>query len=258
MGAAVGSAALAALGEEGALGQEGGNPEFYELRLYKLRRGPSGGKFEAYVRDAWMPAMKRLGIGPIGAFNVMLGPDSPAHYRLIPYKSLDELYSSRQRLSQDQAYLEAAKEYRAMPAADPPYLRVESQLLIAFTGMPRLEVPPQARDKKPRILELRTYESHNLTAGKKKIEMFNKGEIDIFRKTGLTPVFFGETLIGQRMPNLTYMLVYDDMAARDKAWSTFVSHPDWRALSGMPEYADAAIITAISNILLRPTGYSEI
>ena len=107
-------------------------------------------------------------------------------------------------------------------------------------------------------MELRTYESHSLAAGKKKIEMFNKGEIAIFRKTGLTPVFFGETLIGQRQPNLTYMLAYDDMAARDKVWSAFVADPDWKTLSSMPEYSDAAIVTGISNILLRPTPYSEI
>jgi hypothetical protein len=28
----------------------------------------------------------------------------------------------------------------------------------------------------------------------------------------MTPVFFGETLIGRNMPNLMYMLVFDDMA----------------------------------------------
>jgi len=256
--AAAGAAVLVDSEADSIAHQEAGNPEFYELRVYKLRRGPSAGRFDAYVREAWMPAMKRLGIGPIGAFNVMLGPDSPAQYRLIPYRNLEELYTSRQRLSGDEEYKKAAAEYRNLPATDPPYLRAESQLMVAFASMPKLEVPQAAKDRKPRILELRTYESHSVTAGRKKIEMFNKGEIAIFRKTGLTPVFFGETLIGQRQPNLTYMLAYDDMAARDKAWSTFVTDPDWKALSSMPEYSDAAIVTSISNVLLRPTQYSEI
>src|SRR5688572_6637904 len=247
LAAAAGTTVLA--GTDAEFGQEGANPEFYELRVYKLRRGPAAGRFDTHVREAWMPAMKRLGIGPVGAFNVMLGPDSPAHYRLIPYRSLDELYTSRRRLAADEEYRRAASDFRNLPATDPPYHRVESQLMVAFSGMPKLEVPQAAKDRKPRILELRTYESHSLSAGKKKIEMFDKGEIAIFRKTGLTPVFFGETLIGQRQPNLTYMLVYDDMAARDKAWSTFVSDPDWKALSSMPEYSDAAIVTAISNVL---------
>ena len=256
LAAAAGSAALT--GAELESGQGAAGPEFFELRVYKLRRGPAAGRFDAYVREAWMPAMKRIGIGPLGAFNVMLGPDAPAHYRLITYRSLEELYTSRQRLAADDEYKKAAADFRNLPSSDPPYLRVESQLMVAFAGMPKLEIPQSAKDRRPRILELRTYESHSVTAGKKKIEMFNKGEIAIFRKTGLAPVFFGETLIGQRQPNLTYMLVYDDMAARDQAWSTFVSDPDWKALSSMPEYSDAAIVTSISNVLLRPTAYSEV
>ena len=48
--------------------------EFYELRLYHLRRGPKQKLFDDYVREAAIPAMNRAGIGPIGVFNVMLRP----------------------------------------------------------------------------------------------------------------------------------------------------------------------------------------
>ena len=42
-------------------------------------------------------------------------------------------------------------------------------------------------------------------SAKKKIEMFNEvGEIAIFKKTGLQPVFFGETIIGPKLPNHFY------------------------------------------------------
>src|SRR2546427_491319 len=81
--------------------------------------------------------------------------------------------------------------------------------------------------KKSRIFELRTYESHSKKANKKKIEMFNRGEIAIFRRTGLTPVLFGETLIGAKMPNLAYLLVFETMAEHDKNWGQFASDPEW-------------------------------
>ena len=42
--------------------------------------------------------------------------------------------------------------------------------------------------------------------------MFNEAEIGIFTRTGLAPVFFGDTLIGHRMPSLTYMLTFEDVA----------------------------------------------
>ena len=41
------------------------------------------------------------------------------------------------------------------------------------------------------MFELRTYESHNERAHRAKVKMFAEmGEIEIFRASGLTPVFF--------------------------------------------------------------------
>jgi len=137
-------------------------------------------------------------------------------------------------------------------------VRVETSLMVAFEGIPKLEVPAAAKGNQPRIFELRTYESHSKKANKKKIEMFNNGEIAIFRRTGLQPVFFGETLIGAKMPNLTYMLIFENMAAREKNWGAFVSDPEWKKLSTTPGYTDAEIVSNISNIFLRPTAYSQI
>jgi len=113
-------------------------------------------------------------------------------------------------------------------------------------------VPP----REPRIFELRRYESHNLKAGKLKVEMFNEGEIDIFRKTGMTPVFFGETLIGDHMPNLLYMLTFKDMAERDAAWDRFRVHPDWKKMSAMERYRGT--VSNISDTILRPESFSQV
>jgi len=109
-----------------------------------------------------------------------------------------------------------------------------------------------------RVFQLRTYESPSIKTGQKKIEMFNTAEIDIFRETGLNPVFFGETLTGDKMPNLTYMLVFNDMDERKANWKRFVSSPEWKALSSIPEYADKKILCGITNLYLKPADYSQI
>jgi hypothetical protein len=103
---------------------------------------------------------------------------------------------------------------------------------------------------------MRTYESHSDRAALNKLKMFNAGEVPIFRRSGLTPVFFGETLIGTKMPSLSYMLTFSDMAARDRAWSAFSKDPEWKALSSDPQYRDN--VSAISDIILQPTAYSQI
>lgn len=232
--------------------------EFYELRRYHLRRGPKQKVFDDYLRLAWLPAMGRLGIGPIGVFSVMLGPESPSTWVLVPYASLDQFASIPARLRDDAEYKTAAIEARSAPASDPTYLRFESSLLGSITSVPKLEVPPQTKEGRGRLFELRTYESHSKSANTKKIEMFDIGETAIFRRNGLTPVFFGEALIGSRLPNLTYMLVFDDLAGRDQAWKSFVGDPDWKKLSATPGFTDPEIVTDISNQLLRPTAYSQI
>jgi hypothetical protein len=130
--------------------------------------------------------------------------------------------------------------------------------MAAFAGMPRLEVPDGAKAGRPRLLELRTYESHSERAHLKKVEMFDTGEIGLFRRTGLTPVFFGRTLVGPRMPNLTYMLVFDDMADHDRSWGTFVNHPEWKEMSAKPGYTDKEIVSGIRRTFLVPAPGSQI
>jgi hypothetical protein len=130
--------------------------------------------------------------------------------------------------------------------------------MVAFDGIPALEKPSGALAGPTRVFELRTYESHNKAAHRKKIEMFNRGEIDIFRRTGLQPVFFGSNIIGARLPSLTYLLVFEDMAARERNWPQFVNHPDWKALVATPGYSDAEIVTNTHSFILRPTSYSQI
>jgi len=251
---AASAGAVSMLNESVASAQQESNREFYELRRYQLRRGPMQKIFDDYLRDAAIPAMNRAGVKSIGVFNVMVGPDSPSVYVLIPYKNLNEFTNIHLHLYEDKEYQKAGADFINAQPSSPAYIRFESSLMIAFEGMPKLEVPTI----KSRIFELRTYESHSMKAHLKKVEMFNTGEIALFKRTGLQPVFFGQTLIGNKMPNLTYMLVFENMQARDKNWGVFVSDPEWKKMSSTPGYTDPEIVTNITNIFLRPASYSQI
>lgn len=234
--------------------------EYYELRRYRLRRGPGQALTDTYLRTAAVPAWQRAGAGPVGVFSVMIGPNSPSFFVLLVHKNLDAFASLPERLATDSEYEKAAAPYLGAEATSPAFDRMDASLMRSLDGIPKLELPFGGGEngRRSRIFELRTYESHSEKAAKKKIEMFNRGEIAIFRRAGLTPVFFGETLIGAGMPNLTYMLVYEDMAARDKQWSAFGADPEWKKLSTTPGYTDPEIVSSISNTYLRPTAYSQI
>ena len=103
------------------------------------------------------------------------------------------------------------------------------------------------------------YESPSEKAHLKKVEMFEKlGEIEIFKATGLVPVFFGRMIVGPKMPCLVYMLVHDSLAARDKNWSAFAGSPEWAKVRQTPGYSDADIVSNITTWLLRPSAASQI
>lgn len=236
---------------------EGTGPrEYYEWRTVRLKNADKVKEFESYLGEAYIPGLRRIGIGPVGVFKPQ--SDEPVLYVLSVYKALDQFVGAGDLLRKDQDYLKAAEAHSNAPATDPAYDRIESSLMVAFQGMSRLEIPAAAAANQARLFELRIYESHSRRANKKKIEMFNVGEIAIFRRTGLTPVFFGESLIGTRLPNLTYMLVFKDKADRDKNWGTFVKDPEWDKLKSTPGYADKEIVSKITNMFLTPAACSQV
>ena len=87
--------------------------------------------------------------------------------------------------------------------------------------------------------------------------MFNEGgEIEIFQKTGLQPVLFGETIAGDRMPSLVYILAFDDYDDMTKSWDKFRVDPAWKKLSADTFYAET--VSTINDWIWRPTGFSQI
>ena len=230
--------------------------QYYELRVYSFLSGAHRSLFDDFMRAAALPACARLGIGPIGVFSGVYGPDSARLFVLIPHRDLESTITMNDRLLGDEEYLEAGRKVVGTDILHPAYSRYESRLLRAFVGIPELELPPGNLDRTSRIFEIRCYESHSLRAARKKMEMFNEGgEIELFRRTGLLPVLFGETLFGPRMPNLVYMLTFDDMDHRERAWDVFKNHPEWAALRSDPQYADT--VSTITDLILSPTDSSQ-
>jgi len=229
--------------------------QYFEWIRYTLKKR-NDKRIEHYYEQAAIPALARLGITDIGVFTVMYGPNDPSLHVLIPHDDMESVMTCQEKLLADASYVNAAKGYLESSASDPAYARIERGLMKAFKGMPGVESPKKELGDK-RIFELRIYESHNYLKGQKKIDMFNEaGEIQIFRDTGLRPVFFGETLFGPLMPNLTYMLAFKDMTDRDKNWESFRNSEQWAAIKGLEEYKNT--VSNITDIILRPAKGSQI
>jgi hypothetical protein len=232
--------------------------EFYQIRRYALTSGPQSKTTENYLSQALIPAVTRLGMGPVGAFRVDFGPETPVYYIVIPGPEAAALVEVDLKLAKDEEFLRAADPFWTAPAAAPAFERVEYSFLAAFEGWPKLTPPPSSATKAKRIFQLRTYESPSYRDHVVKVKMFHSGEFDIFAKAGFQMVFFGDTLIGPRMPSLTYMLSFTDGAELDAKWDVFRNDPSWKKLSADPQFAFEPIVSNITNLLLSPLSASQI
>ena len=248
---AAGAAALASA-------QEAPKQAFFELRYYRMRNAKTSPSRRTgdFLSKGYVPAAKRAGIGPIGIFNATIAPEQPFLLVLSGYPSLGAMQTSLEKLAADAEYQKLLAEFS--PGGDLAYVRMESTLFRCFPSVPQVETGAPAEGRGGRTFELRTYESDNEETLLRKIKMFGEGEVAVFRKNGLQPVFFGEALVGPNLPRLTYMVAYENMAGRDKAWSAFGADPEWQKLRSQPGYADAEIVSNISNAILRPAAGSEI
>jgi hypothetical protein len=255
------SIAASALAVAGGAAAETASPragEFYQIRRYTLQNGPQTKLTENYFGDALIPALARLGLGPVGAFRLDIGPQTPTFYLLIPGPSADTLAGLDLKLGRDADFLKAAESFWNATAAAPAFQRVECSLLSAFSGWPKLTPPASAANKGKRIFELRTYESPSDGAHVRKVEMFHSGEFEIFLSCGFHPVFFADTLVGSRMPNLTYMLSFTDTAEMEAKWELFRNNAEWKKLSASPRFSYDQLVTNIDNLMLSPLGCSQI
>lgn len=238
-----------------AFGSKPASNQYVVLSFIELHNGAGNQRrrLTQFLQHAHLPASRRAGIAPVGYFQVYLGSEMPRIVTVSAYDSLSDFETKQAALRSDEEWLHAVEE---VSAQSPVFDRRQEWLLRTFDALPRVETPKIESGRKPRFFDLRIYESESLHKGDLKVEMFNSGEIDIFRETGLNPVFFGQTLFGAKMPNLAYMVWYDDWAARQAAWDKFRTHPKWKKMSSNPRWK--GVVSNITNTFLQPLPFSPI
>ena len=261
-GAALGVApVLGMTGLENNFGQPApqARQQYFEWITYQLPLGNRQRLLSQYYRDVAIPALNRAGINNIGVFNIRHGHgvNNTALHVIIPHPTLESIETVNDKLLDDRSFVQAGANVLNSGLSEMAFVSMEKTIMKAFTHLPEMQIPTQKRENRARIFQVRVYEAPSLTASKRKVEMFNEGgEIAIFKKTGLQPIFFGETIAGSMMPNLVYMLAFDDFEEMGKAWDTFRVDPDWVKLRDDPYYAET--VSRIHDWIWTPAAFSQI
>lgn len=233
------------------------NKSIFQFRVYHLKDERQVSMTDNFLQHALLPALHRIGIKNIGVFKP-LANDTAADkliYVLIPFSSLDQWKKTIDLLASDEPLKKDGEEFLHADAKAPGFQRMESILLEAFDGQHGLLLP---KTKDPgRVFELRSYESPTAHLLNRKIAMFNNDELEIFSRLGFDPVFYGNVISGDRMPNLMYMPVFKSVEDRNAQWKVFVADPKWKEISTGPKYENKVSVNHIDSILMHATGYSD-
>jgi hypothetical protein len=225
--------------------------EIYEWRIYTLTG--DGKALDTFFEKTLMPAYHRKGVttGAFKLYRLKEGEKEQRHILFI-YPDIATYHKVKKEIWEDAVFKQAAQSFYDATAPAPVYSNFETYLSEAFNKIPVHRKPGNERT----LFEIRIYQSPNEEANQRKVKMFNIDEIAIFDKTGVHSVLYGEILAGPRMPALMYLTWYKDEDTRSEAWKQFVSHPDWKRISALPEYAHTA--TNNQSIFLSPLPYSQL
>lgn len=228
---------------------------YYQIKIYHLQSKKQEAIVDAYLKDAYLPALHKAGIASVGVFKPIAKDTlDQLVYVFIPFKKLDDYAKLNETLASDQQYQNAGSAYLKAEYNAAPYTRIESILLKAFSAMPTFAVPNLNSPKAERVYELRSYEAATENLSANKIGMFNDAEVEIFSKLNFNAVFYGQVISGSRMPNLMYLTTFNNKADRDKHWTAFGE--DYKKISGLPQYQHN--VSKNVTLFLYPTDYSDL
>lgn len=233
--------------------------DYYQIQVFRLTGKVQEEKVDNFLKNAYLPALHHAGIQKVGVFKPIESDTTSGKriYVLIPFKSLDHFAKIQEMLTKDEAYQTKGIDFLGAPFDQKPFIRKESILLKAFPDAPNFSIPNHQTAPSERIYELRSYESQTENLFRQKVKMFNQGgEIKLFKSLDFNAIFYAEVISGSTMPNLMYLTTFADMPAHDAHWDAFRAHPDWKALSALPEYKNT--VSKSIKLLLHPTDYSEL
>ncbi len=252
--AALASAAVAGAGPAGLNADAPGSRYLVEMVTFRLQNGAQVAGALGWLEKRAIPLWQKHRFGPVGVFTEDVGPHIPAVHFIRIYASLAEREAAWNRLTADADWGGAVSD---LEKDGPAFYREESILMNSTPFSPPIR--PVAPDEPTRgIFELRIYETPTWRQLGYLHDRFDGGEIAIFHKSGIHPIFYADTLIGPNQPNMAYMIPFESYAQRERAWAAFRENPDWLKLRDESVRRGGEIVRNIANMILVPARFSMI
>jgi len=233
--------------------EEGKKTRYYVLEQFFLKNGSQPQRMQEFYSKSVVPALGRVHTGPKLFLEALVAPHMPQVAVILGYESLDQIMDVQARVMQDP---ELAKAWRGWElAAEQPFESQSNTLLRAAGYSPELAATGR---ETPRLFELRVYHSPSWNHLFALHERFAGPETKIFHRCGIHPVLYASTLFGQNVPNLTYVIPFENLAEREQAWAKFSADPEWIKVRKESVEKSGQVTSVIQISLYKAAAYSPI
>jgi NIPSNAP len=227
---------------------------FYVFEQYFLENGTQPARINEFFSKALLPAMDRIHKGPKIFLEAVMTPHMPQVAAIFGVESPEQAWSISKALFADKEFSRAFDQWET---GEQPYVSTTSSLLEATDYSPEI-VAPEKPPAAPRVFELRVYHSPTVRQNKLLHQRFSNAEIKIFHRVGVNPILYTTTVFGANRPNLTYLIPFDTLAAREKAWTAFSADEEWVRVRKESVDRGGQISSVYSSSLYKAMPYSPI
>jgi hypothetical protein len=227
---------------------------FYVVEQYFLDQGAQPTRIHDFFSKALLPAMERVHKGPKIFLDAVMAPHVPQVAAIFGVQSLDQIWNISKAIFADKDFTRAFDQWES---GETPYISASATLLEATEFSPEIAAPDKPAAA-PRVFEIRSYHSPTARQSKMLHERFAGAEIKIFHRVGVHPILYGSVVFGADRPNLTYVIPFDNLAAREKAWNTFAADEEWLRVRKESVDRGGQLSVGQNLSLFKATPYSPI
>lgn len=194
----------------------------YCLDYFYYRQGDQAGRLLQFLSSQvplWTKHSRAFGV-----FTAVMAPHAQTTLVLSGFSSPEQMVAAENRMEADSALQKARKELER--GTEPAFDSRQRVLLRTADFSPEI-VPLAEKPQRPRYFEIRVYHSPTERQLRLVHERFAGPEIQIFHRSGIHPILYGDTFAGPDMPNLTYIIPFNSLGDRERAWDTFGADPEW-------------------------------
>lgn len=225
-------------------------PMFYELRHHDACSSRSLDVLNSQFGRV-LPIWQRLGIESVGFWPVLVGPYSPRLTSIIAWESLEQRERLWDAFLADEEYLDIVQHQ----ANDPTRLFTNA-LLRPIPGSPMARHDNQPPRLAGGTFELRIMTFEEQAKLRAAATWYAETGLGQARKHGMFVMGIWETYIGVS-PQITYMLVFENLAHRERAWASFYTDPVWPRLQDALYPGGNSLIHHTESSIMRGSEFSN-